>query len=322
MVFTNIEQFDIAKKTLIQNNKNIESSTAELKKNIIFEGIETEEIKESLLIINEGIKDNIINFISKKLGGDISKIKTILDQIKQIELKFNKEEIEIYSEFYRIIEDEKQLEKDKSHPSHKEFFRELEQSKSLLNKRLNELNKTTSEMLDSLEYKAKELIENNERKKKYFNLQRASDVLETRKDRYEKIKSLTAKNSKRSQNLEDFFGTKSQKLEKDIESSEKDLKKYSKGFSEKYNKNTPGSVLNQYSVDPEMDFSNRLFYIKELIEDSPKDYNEKIEKSLEELIKEIDGSLLFFIKNHEKRKTLSEIRNECSFVKQSYKKIK
>jgi hypothetical protein len=85
-----------------------------------------------------------------------------------------------------------------------------------LNNRFRELTSTHNEIFDSLEQKAKDLIGDNQRKRKYFNAERANDVLETKKDRYEKVKALTDMSSKRSEDLENFFGVSSQKLQNQV----------------------------------------------------------------------------------------------------------
>ena len=125
--------------------------------------------------------------------------------MKEQELKFNQEEYEIYEEFYRTLQDQKALEKDKKNPNYQDLRSDLDSSRNSLNVRMKELNKSHHEIFDALEQKVKDLVKDSNRKKKYFNAQRASDVLETRNDRYEKIKAITSKSSIRTKDLEDFF---------------------------------------------------------------------------------------------------------------------
>jgi len=82
---------------------------------------------------------------------------------------------------------------------------------------MKELNKMHEEIFDVLEQKIKDLTGDNKRKKKYFNAQRATDVLETRNDRYEKIKAITAKSKTRSKDLQDFFGVSVESAKKQAE---------------------------------------------------------------------------------------------------------
>ena len=216
MVFENMEQFKLAKEELIKTEGDVNRALNSLKSMNEFKGVSESRLTESLYDINEGLKDSLLNYLSKSFGGDISKIKTILDQMKDQELTFNREEHEIFTEFYRVLQDEKALKKDKNNPDYDSLMGDTSLAKKSLNNRFRELTSTHNEIFDSLEQKAKDLIGDNQRKRKYFNAERANDVLETKKDRYEKVKALTDMSSKRSEDLENFFGVSSQKLQNQV----------------------------------------------------------------------------------------------------------
>jgi len=221
MLFENVSQYQKAKQTLLDNNRNIDKTANILKNSPLFYNLSEGEIICNLTELNEGLGDTITNFLSGAFGGDISKLKTVLTQMKEQELKFNREEYEIWDEFYRLLEDQKALEKDKKNPNYHSLSREIQQSRNALNLRLKELTKTHYEIFNGLEQRVKDLTKDSNRKKKYFNAQRANDVLETRNDRYEKIKSITARSSSRSQDLEDFFNVNVSDIEKERDEAQK-----------------------------------------------------------------------------------------------------
>jgi hypothetical protein len=215
MLFENLNQFQAAKRTLLENNRNVKYTVKILKNSQLFSTLSEGEIILAVIELNEGLSDKIINFLSGSFGGDINSIKTVLTQMKEQELKYNKEEFEIYNKFYDLLEDQRALDRDKNNTDYQSLNKELIQSRNSLNTRMKELNKSHNEIFDALESKIKDLVKGNNRKKKYFNAQRATDVLETKNDRYEKIKSVTARSSKRTKELEDFFGVNTSKVKEE-----------------------------------------------------------------------------------------------------------
>jgi hypothetical protein len=224
MLFENINQYNKAKNLLIENEGNVDKVLDLLKSDKQFENTSENDLRSKLDKLNEGLGDKILNFLGDSLGGDISKIKTVLTQMKEQELKFNKEENEIYNEFYSLLQDQKELEKNKNNPEYDSLRKDITQGMNALNTRMKELTKSHDDIFNALEAKIKDLVGDNKRKKKYFNAQRANDVLETKNDRYEKIKAITSKSSKRSSDLEKFFGVSVEDTKKDAEKAEKDAK--------------------------------------------------------------------------------------------------
>jgi glycyl-tRNA synthetase beta subunit len=216
MLFENVNQFQTAKRTLLENDRNIKYTVEVLKNSQLFSNLSEGEIILAVTELNERLGDRIMNFLSDAFGGDVNSIKTVLTQMKEQELKYNQEEFEIYNEFYSLLQDQKALDRDKNNPDYQGLSNDISQSRNGLNTRMKELNKAHGDIFDALETKVKDLVKDSNRKKKYFNAQRATDVLETKNDRYDKIKSVTANSSRRSQELEDFFGVNTEQAKENV----------------------------------------------------------------------------------------------------------
>jgi hypothetical protein len=258
MLFEKLSQYKEAKNTLLDNDRDIRKSASILKKSPSFSDLSEGEIISGLAELKEGLGDNIANFVSGAFGGDISKLKTVLTQMKEQELKFNKEENEIYEEFYRTLQDQKALEKDKQNPSYQDLKNDLESSRNALNTRMKELNKSHDEIFNSLEQRVKDLTKDSNRKKKYFNAQRASDILETRNDRYDKIKAITAKSASRTKELESFFGVSVNQAQNQVAQAQKQANQASTSLGNTNNNassgsvgDTPQEILEKYKKDYE-----------------------------------------------------------------------
>jgi hypothetical protein len=245
MLFENAAQFQKAKQTLLENERDVNKSARILVKSPLFNDLSEGELISQLTELNEGLGDTIMNFLSGAFGGDISKLKTVLTQMKEQELKFNREEYQIYEEFYRLLEDQKALDKDRENPNYRNLTRDLQQSRNALNIRMKELTKTHNEIFNALELRVRDLTKDSNRKKTYFNAQRANDVLETRTDRYEKQKAITARSTVRSKELEDFFNVSLTDLEKEREEAERKAKEQ----EEKLRRQTVSSDDNPHNHD-------------------------------------------------------------------------
>ena len=265
MLFENVIQYQKAKQTLLDNNRDIDKTARILKNSQLFSNLSEGEIICQLAELNEGLGDTIMNFLSSSFGGDISKLKTVLTQMKEQELKFNREEYQIWNEFYRLMDDQKALDKDRENPHYQEMSRNMQQARNALNTRMKELTKTHNEIFDALEQRVRDLTKDSDRKKKYFNAQRATDVKETRSDRYDKVKSITAKSVNRAQDLEDFFNVRVSDLEKEREAArkkaEEELEKLRKTSTEAPEEETPRKK-GVYEQEPEKGFYEELEGIK------------------------------------------------------------
>ena len=323
MLFENIKQYDKAKKALIENEGNINLAFNILKKDQDFKTLSEGELRSSLSELNEGLGERIVNFVGGAFGGDISKIKTVLTQMKEQELKFNREENEIYNEFYSLLQDKKQLEKAKDNPNRDSLSKDITTGMNALNTRMRELTKTQDEIFNALEEKVKSLVGNNNRKKRYFNAQRATDVLETKNDRYEKIKSITAKSAKRSQELENFFGV-------DVEGTKKEAEKAAAEAEKKVdtltNSQTAPTASTTSSGNKNVKISfdespeKELFQKLEKIKNDPGGFYAK-RKNMEDLEEEIlDATNDDSFKNYSEEKKKS-INNLYLLTKQLYKEL-
>jgi hypothetical protein len=306
MLFENINQYQKAKQMLLSNGRDVKLVFNTLKKDNEFSNLSEGEILIALNSLNEGLGDSIANFLGSAFGGDISKIKTVLTQMKEQELKFNREEYQIYEEFYRTLQEEKALEKDTKNPNYQGLTKDIMNHRNSLNMRMKELNKMHEEIFDILEQKIKDLTGDNKRKKKYFNAQRATDVLETRNDRYEKIKAITAKSKSRSQDLHQFFGVSVEDAKREAEEAKTKAEK----AVDKLDNTPPTTPSNiSFTEDPEKSFSEEL----EKIRGSVGGYFSK-RKDIENLKKSIDDEIHkpeFNNYSGQKQKDIYKIYLEC-----------
>jgi glycyl-tRNA synthetase beta subunit len=255
MLFENVNQFQAAKRTLLENDRNVPHTVEVLKNSQLFSNLSEGEIILAVTELNEGLGDRIMNFLSGAFGGDVNSIKTVLTQMKEQELKYNQEEFQIYNEFYALLQDQKALDRDKNNSDYQALSNDIAQSRNGLNTRMKELNKAHGEIFDALETKVKDLVKDSNRKKKYFNAQRATDVLETKNDRYDKIKAVTAKSSRRSQELEDFFGVNTEQAKENVDKAKAKAKQEVDALS-KVAPVAPGSTSSRdvFANDPEKGF--------------------------------------------------------------------
>ena len=301
MLFESLNQFNKAKHLLIENGGDVESALGTLKKDPDFKTLSEGQLRLSLAELNEGLGERIINFLGGAFGGDISKIRTVLSQMREQELKFNREEFQIYNEFYSLLQDKKQLEKDKNNPNFSEMSKDISSGMNALNTRMKELTKMHNEIFDALEEKIKGLVGDNKRKKRYFNAQRATDVLETKNDRYEKIKAVTAKSSQRSRDLEEFFGV-------DIDDTKKQAEAAAAAAQKQVNNLTGGSAPSgsfSYTESPEKELHQRL----ETIRGTPGGFV-ALRRDLEKLQYDIEDAILapeFSTYSEERKKALHNL---------------
>jgi hypothetical protein len=258
MLFENASQFQKAKQVLLENDRDIDKTARILKKSPMFSEISEGELICQLAELNEGLGDTIMNFLSGAFGGDVSKLKTVLTQMKEQELKYNREEYQIYDEFYNLLQDQKALDKDRENPNYQSLSRDIQQGRNALNLRFKELTKTHNEILSAFEQRVRDLTKDSNRKKKYFNAQRAVDVEETRSDRYEKTKAITARSVNRTKDLEDFFSVNLDDLKKESE----EAKRKAEYEVEKLKRTTTTGSDPRVEDDPEQEFRKRFDLIK------------------------------------------------------------
>lgn len=313
MLFENINQYNKAKNLLIENAGDVEYVLNLLKEDNSFTDLSEGDLKSRLEKLNEGLGDKILNFLGGALGGDISKIKTVLSQMKEQELKFNREENEIYNEFYGLLQDQKELEKNKQNPDYDSLRKDITQGMNALNTRMKELTKSHDEIFNALEEKIKSLVGDNKRKKKFFNAQRATDVLETKNDRYEKIKAITSKSSKRSNELEKFFGVSVEDTKKEAEKAAKEAEKKVENLETEGPDNSSA-----YQEAPEREFYKKL----KRIMNEPGGFISKKKDldNLEDEIENIKGSEDFKTYSEEKKKAIESLTHNITSYRMELKK--
>lgn len=274
MLFENINQFKKAK-SLLEKNQELEEVFINLRNDTEFQKMSDIELRFAIQKVQEGLGERILNAASKIVGGDVSKIDTVLAQMKDQELKFNREENGIYVEFSNLIEKKNELMRAKDNPDYSSSMRDVKQAMDALNTRMDELTKSHEKIFSSLEEKIRSLTGKNDRKRKYFNTKRASDVLITQTDRYEKIKALTQKSVDKANSIEKFFGLDIDEIEDDVEKAKKEAEK---------NLNAILAVAKKLDQDPEKGFYEKFILISNSNEKNP------IKKStIKDLIKDVDN---------------------------------
>jgi hypothetical protein len=211
----NFKSYSDCKKALIESYGDIDIAKTKLIKSG-YSVEDVEGLEESLNVIKESLGDKIINFFSKNLGGDISKIDKILADMKNEEIRFINDEHSAESKFYKLSTALSQLKKDKADKS------ETDQYVVKLNKiqkLIKDLVSSHSSIMDSLEKQVNILTDKNNRKADYYNLKRAGDSVETKKLRAAFKKKLVSQEDD-SEYLKDI-----QSILGDYKSAEKDLQR-------------------------------------------------------------------------------------------------
>jgi hypothetical protein len=164
----NFKSYSDCKKALIESYGDIDIAKTKLIKSG-YSAEDVEGLEESLNVIKESLGDKIINFFSKNLGGDISKINKILADMKNEEIRFINDEHSAESKFYKLSTALSQLKKDKADKSETDqYIVKLNKIQKLI----KDLVSSHSSIMDSLEKQVNILTDKNNRK---------ADTTETRK---------------------------------------------------------------------------------------------------------------------------------------------
>jgi hypothetical protein len=214
MILENFNVYSECKDTLIESYGDIEIA----KRKILSQHPDLEEhiIEENLTVIKEGLGDKIINFFSKVVGGDIKKLNKILQDMKDEEIRFIKDEHDGESKFYKLSSALAQLRKDKSDKSEQDL---ILVKLNKVQKLIKDLVSSHNSIMDDLEKQVGIIIKDNKRKTEYYNLKRAEDSVETKKLRVDFKKKLVSDEDS-SEYLSDI-----QKILGNPKDAEKDLEK-------------------------------------------------------------------------------------------------
>jgi len=148
------------KEAIIESYGDVEIAKSKLKKSK-YGNIEDHVLEENLLSIKESLGDKILNFFSKRLGGDVRKLDKIIAAMKEEEIRFVKDEQNII--ILKLTN---------------------------LQKFIKDLVKSHNSIMDDLEKQVDIITKKNNRKSDYYNLKRAQDSVDTKKMRAEFKKKL------------------------------------------------------------------------------------------------------------------------------------
>lgn len=184
-----LEKFDFytdCKEAIIESYGDIDIAKSKLKKSK-YTNVEDHILEENLQSIKESLGDKIVNFLSKKLGGDIRKLDKIISSMKEEEVRFVKDEHESESKFYKLSSALARLKRDKASQEEQNI---IILKLNNLQKFIRDLVKSHNSIMDDLEKQVDIITKKNNRKADYYNLKRAQDSVETKKMRAEFKKKL------------------------------------------------------------------------------------------------------------------------------------
>lgn len=264
-IINDFKFYSDCKNSLLESFGDIEIAKSKL----TAKGYESDNLEETLTVIKESLGDKILNFFSKNLGGDVSKLSRILEDMKSEEIKFVTDEHEFESKFYKLSAALARIKKDKADPS------EITQYADKLNKlkkSINDLMSLHNSIMDSLEKQVNIITKKNNRKSDYYNLKRAEDSVETKKMRAEYKKKLITQ-SDDTEYLNDI-----QKILGTPKDAEKDLDVARENLTKEKDKLGAGGETSSL-IKPDMEERNEDFY-KEM-RASVKDIEDYTKKSLD-----------------------------------------
>lgn len=222
------------------------------------------DLKENVEKINESFGDKIINFISKSLGGDVSKIDKVMAQMKDEELDFITKEHQTEKEFISLHNSLVRL---KSQKAPKDQVESVVFSLKKCEKRMKDLISFHKSIMDDLEKQIDILTKKSNRKAEYYNYKRAKDSVDTKKKRAELKYSLTQglQDDQPIPGLSTIFGT-AEAAQKDYEKSQETFSKEETTIAKKqtekpYSKYTSPQLMNMYKHE----LSKNLKALKEEI---------------------------------------------------------
>jgi chromosome segregation ATPase len=239
----NFKSYSDCKKALIESYGDIDIAKTKLIKSG-YSVEDVEGLEESLNVIKESLGDKIINFFSKNLGGDISKISKILADMKNEEIRFINDEHSAESKFYKLSTALSQLKKDKADKSETDqYIVKLNKIQKLI----KDLVSSHSSIMDSLEKQVNILTDKNNRKADYYNLKRAGDSVETKKLRAAFKKKLVSQedDSEYLKDIQSILGDY-KSAERDLEKAKRDLAKEKGeiGASDEVSRMSPHKIEN------------------------------------------------------------------------------
>lgn len=231
------------KEAIIESYGDIEIAKSKLKKSK-YGNVDDHILEENLSFIKESLGDKILNFFSKKLGGDIRKLDKIIASMKEEEIKFVNDEHESESKFYKLSSGLAQLKRDKASEDEQNI---IKLKLTNLQRFIRDLVKSHNSIMDDLEKQVDIITKKNNRKADYYNLKRAQDSVETKKMRAEFKKKLIedTEDNEYLASIQKILGTPKQ-AEADLSKAKDQLAKEKEnlGAGEEISKNSEERVSN------------------------------------------------------------------------------
>ena len=231
------------KEAIIESYGDVEIAKSKLKKSK-YGNIEDHVLEENLLSIKESLGDKILNFFSKRLGGDVRKLDKIIAAMKEEEIRFVKDEHESESKFYKLSSALAQLKRDRASQDEQNI---IILKLTNLQKFIKDLVKSHNSIMDDLEKQVDIITKKNNRKSDYYNLKRAQDSVDTKKMRAEFKKKLIedVEDNEYLANIQKLLGTPKQ-ADADLSKAKDQLAKEKEnlGAGEEVSKNSEERVSN------------------------------------------------------------------------------
>jgi len=210
------------------------------------------DIRRTIESINEGWGDKIVNFLSKHLGGDVSKIDTVVANIKGEEIDFITKEHELEKNFINHHSSLLQL---RSQKAPKDQIERTIFTIKKCEKGLRDLISSHKGIMDDFEKQIDILTKNNSRKTEYYNYKRAKDSAETKKKRAEMKLSMvsTSNDDEILKELKKTFGS-SDEAQKEYNNAKSDLeeqesKLINKQGNKAYTRYTVSQLMEMYKSE-------------------------------------------------------------------------
>ena len=166
----------------------------------------TYNLLESVNAVKEGLGDKIINGISKHIGGDISKLDSILKKMDKAENDFIDRENKVETEYIQLFRELVHL---KYKATDKSRMGPVQIRLGELESQMRGLIKSYNSIMEDLEKEVDIICKGSNRKADYYNLKRSRDSAEAKKKRADNKYALIKyqENPNVQQQVSSIFGT-------------------------------------------------------------------------------------------------------------------
>jgi len=229
----NLKSYEDCKIALIECYGDVELA-AEYLRNTKYTSSTTYNLLESVQAVKEGLGSKILNSLSKHLGGDISKLDSILQKMDDTENKFVDRENKIETEYIQLFRELVHL---KFRAQDKSRMGPVQLRLQELESQMRGLIKSYNTIMDDLEKEVDIITKDNSRKADYYNLKRSRDSAEAKKKRadnkYQLTKYQTDTNIQ--QKVADIFGTpeeakkEAEEVQNQVQQIQNKISKYDPG---------------------------------------------------------------------------------------------